>query len=212
MSPDDATTTRTSDLNVLSVRVFPTNTRDRYTWLIDSSSSYGQMRAMDKERLTEIFRLAGATDPEGWAGSEIREGIPQLARYLFLRAAWRGVLPDGDASWIDAHLVQNGAPDDPGAGLKPALARIMERGVDRGDLTEVVRVMQWHVLAHICQILDDPYGAVDDLQMVPELADYKFGWGLVELDEDGKVGRSIDSLHESVLDTDPSGREMRPGR
>jgi len=50
---------------------------------------------MNKKRLTEIFRIAGAPDPEGWAESEASEDIPQLARYLFLRAAWRGVVPDG---------------------------------------------------------------------------------------------------------------------
>jgi hypothetical protein len=73
-------------------------------------------------------------------------------------------------------------------------------------------VMQWNVLAHICQVFDDPYLAVEDLQMVPELADYKFGWGLFELDGEGNLGRPIGGLIESVLETDPSGREMRPRR
>jgi hypothetical protein len=36
------------------------------------------------------------------------------------------------------------------------------------------------------------------------------GWGLFEVSEDGKVGRPIQGLHESVLQTDPTGREMRP--
>jgi hypothetical protein len=170
------------------------------------------MRTMNKKRLAEIFRMAGARDPEGWAESEASEDIPQLARYLFLRAAWRGVVPDGDTSWIDSHVRPNGPPDAPGAGIETALARLLERGVDRDDLTEVVRVMQWNVLAHICELLDDPYLAVEDLQMVPELADDKFGWGLFELDGDGTLGRSIDGLHESVLETEPSGREMRPRR
>jgi hypothetical protein len=172
----------------------------------------GQMRTMTKQRLTAILRMAGAPDPEGWAESEASEDIPQLARYLFLRAAWRGVVADGDTSWIESHVRTNGPPDAPGAGIKTALARLLERGVNRDDLTEVVRVMQWSVLAHICELLDDPYIAVEDLQMVPELGDYKFGWGLFELDEDETIGRSIDGLHESVLETEPSGREMRPRR
>jgi hypothetical protein len=167
---------------------------------------------MNKTRLTEIFRLAGARNPEGWAESEANENLPQLARYLFLRAAWRGVVPDGDNRWIDSHVRPNGRPDAPGAGIETALERLLESGVDRDALSEVVRVMQWNVLAHICQLLDHPYLAVDDLEMVPELNDFKFGWGLFELDGDGNLGRPIEGLLESVLETDPSGREMRPRR
>lgn len=167
---------------------------------------------MNKTRLAEILRLAGARDPEAWAESEASENIPQLARYLFLRAAWRGVVSDGDTSWIDSHARPNGPANAPGAGIETALARLREQGVDREALSEVVRVMQWNMLSHICQLLDDPYLAVEDLQLVPELADYKFGWGLFELDGDGKLGRPIEGLIESVLETDPSGREMRPRR
>ena len=46
---------------------------------------------MDQKELTEIFRKLGAEDPEDWARSQIREGIPQLARFLFLREAWRSI-------------------------------------------------------------------------------------------------------------------------
>lgn len=36
-------------------------------------------------------------------------------------------------------------------------------------------------------------------------------WGLFEIDEDAKpFGRMIGGLHESVLELDPTGREMRP--
>lgn len=34
----------------------------------------------------------GAPDPGVWAGSEIREGIPQQARYLALRRIWAKAL------------------------------------------------------------------------------------------------------------------------
>ena len=33
------------------------------------------------DELTRIFQKLGAPDPEGWARSQIQEGIPQLARY-----------------------------------------------------------------------------------------------------------------------------------
>src|SRR5262249_25800627 len=54
--------------------------------------------AMGEQELTELFRKLGADDPAGWARSQIREGIPQLARYLFLRQAWRQVLGPDDHS------------------------------------------------------------------------------------------------------------------
>jgi hypothetical protein len=35
----------------------------------------------DLLRLTEQFRAFGASDPEGWAESQVEEGIPQYARF-----------------------------------------------------------------------------------------------------------------------------------
>jgi hypothetical protein len=52
--------------------------------------------------LTEVFTRLGAPDPAGWARSEVEEGIPRLARYLFLRQAWQQVVAEDDTSWIDA--------------------------------------------------------------------------------------------------------------
>jgi hypothetical protein len=53
------------------------------------------------EELTEVFGAAGASRPEEWAGSQLEEGINQLHRFLFLREAWRRVLPEGSEAWID---------------------------------------------------------------------------------------------------------------
>ncbi|MCP4385018.1 MAG: hypothetical protein GY798_27005 [Hyphomicrobiales bacterium] len=50
-------------------------------------------RSLDE--LSAIFKALGADDPEGWAGSEIRENIPQLARFLFLRQAWDRIFAEG---------------------------------------------------------------------------------------------------------------------
>ena len=38
-------------------------------------------------------------DPESWASSQVEEGIPQLARYLFLRQAWGCVVREDDPSF-----------------------------------------------------------------------------------------------------------------
>ena len=56
---------------------------------------------MNIEKLTALFRKLGAPDPEGWARSQLDEGIDQLARYVFLREAWKRVVPPETANWID---------------------------------------------------------------------------------------------------------------
>jgi hypothetical protein len=154
-------------------------------------------------KLTRLFELAGANDPQSWAKSEVDEGIPQLARFLFLRQAWRQILAEGDVTWIDREIQHSKrSPDAPGAGLGHSLSRLLSSGANRDDLTEVARTVQWQLLHGLCYQLSDP--SIEE----PELSDV--GWGLFEVDEDGNAGRPIGGLHESVLDTDPSGREMRP--
>jgi len=160
----------------------------------------------DQQRLadlTELLTRLGAPDPSAWARSELEEDIPQVARYLFLRQAWQHVVGDGDQTWIDAWRdLAAQSPSAPCAGIGPALERLLAAGADRDDLTTVVRVMQYSTLFGLCYLLDDP-GDVE-----PEVAE--LGWALVEVDEEGTVGRHIGALHESLLETDPSGREMRP--
>jgi hypothetical protein len=157
-----------------------------------------------KDELTALFRKLGAPDPEGWAASQIEEGIPQLARFLFLRQAWRQiVVKEGDSGWIDNTIRQaQTRPDDPYAGAGHALAKLRALGASDEDLTDLVRATQAEALAGLCYLLADPG------ELEPEVAD--MAWALVQLDADGEPTACIQSLHESVLETDPTGREMRP--
>src|SRR5262245_22730469 len=157
----------------------------------------------ETERLTAIFRKLGAPDPEGWATSQIEEGIPQLARFLFLRQAWRQIVVEGDAAWIDREIKNSQAhPGTPFSGIGAALQRLRGEGVQLEDLTDVVRGMQAQLLFNLCYQLEDP----GDLE--PEATDV--AWALFSVDEDGQPTEQIGGLHESVLETDPTGREMRP--
>ena len=70
------------------------------------------------------------------------------------------------------------------------------------ELIDLVRGAQASLLFQICYLLDDP------MLEEPELED--FGWGLFQVDREGFPVRPIKALHESVLETDPTGREMRP--
>jgi hypothetical protein len=158
----------------------------------------------DLKQLTDLFRRIGADRPDEWATSQVTEGINQLHRYMFLRQMWRCVIDENDHKWIDKFVneaVQR--PHDPYAGIGHALARLLSCGARREDLVDVVRGMQALVLSEFCYVLDDP--SIEER----ELAD--LGWSLVETTPDFAPTRNIiGGLHESVLETDPTGREMRP--
>jgi hypothetical protein len=155
---------------------------------------------MNEQELTELFRKLGAQEPESWAHSQITEGIPQLLRYLFLRQAWRKVVQPGDRSWMVEMRPKD--PNGPGGELGPAIDRILAAGVRPEDLTTVVRVMQWRLLSRFSVLLEDP-GVLEE-----EVAD--IWWQLFLVDENDNPIVPINGLIESVLETDPTGREMRP--
>lgn len=67
--------------------------------------------------------------------------------------------------------------------------------------------MQWQLLFAMCHQLDDS-GIIETLPRDGDMPE--IGWGLFAVDEDGNPGQCIDGLHESVLEVEPSGREMRP--
>ena len=160
---------------------------------------------VDRSQLVSIFRELGARDPEEWADSEINEDIPQLARFLFLKGCWDVIVPDTDTSWID-NVLQNfpETSGQPFAGGAHAIRRMLAQGCTKADIAELVRCFQAELLLGICYLMADA-GSVEGNE---EHAN----WALVELDEDGCPKRPISGLHESVLETDPSGREMRPKR
>lgn len=157
------------------------------------------------KHLTDVFRSLGANDPELWASSQVDEGINQLGRFLFLRQAWRHVLGEDDYTWIDAEISFSGkSPEAPGSGTGKALERLLKTGCTRADITTVVRGMQFELLYAFCYLLDDP----GDLEEVVQ----DVSWALFQIDQDGNPTAPIDALHESVLELDPTGREMRPAR
>jgi hypothetical protein len=162
--------------------------------------SAGKWRSMNEQELTELFRKLGALDPEGWAHSQISEGILQLPRFLFLREAWRRVVSPGDRHWMDEVIPKD--PKGAGGELGPAINRLLAAGGRLEDVTTVVRVMQWWLLAGLCVLIDQPWdlGAdVDDIW-----------WGLFLVDDNDHPTEPVDALIESVLETDPTGRWMCP--
>lgn len=156
---------------------------------------------MNKSELTNIFKTLGADEPESWAESQIDEGIPQLARFLFLKGAWDNVVPDNE-SWID-NILANHKKDEhePFNGLGESILKMIECGVPKKYITELARCIGAEMIQSIAYQLEDP-DSVSGNEYV--------NWALVEIDDDENIIGSIDGLHESVLESDPSGREMAP--
>jgi hypothetical protein len=154
--------------------------------------------------LTALFRKFGARHPESWAKSQINEGIPQLQRFLFLRQAWKQVRQDEECGWVRTEIKNwQKQADAPFSDVGRVFSLCLEKGISAEDLASLARALQAQMLANVCYTLEEP--AFEEV----ELAD--FAWGLFQIDEDGNaLGDGIRMLHESVLETDPTGREVRP--
>ncbi|TDC35137.1 hypothetical protein E1211_16330 [Micromonospora sp. 15K316] len=128
------------------------------------------------------FNQLGCSDPEGWVRSEIEEGIPQLARYRFLRTLWLQIIDN----WHD------------GPANIPAARRALEAGASQGDLTQLARAVAYETVFAMLYHLDADEEATDQLP----------SWALAEITPTGEATRRhLDALHEDLLTLDPSGRE-----
>lgn len=135
---------------------------------------------------------------ESWAKSEKRG--PFVARYLFLKGLSGCTISENDRwqkQWARA--------DDP---VPAAIQRMLDKGIDPADLTDVVRAMQVETLFNVCQLLDSAsHGLEDEQAQIPENVE----WRLAEYDGEKEVlGREMPDLHESFHSMDPTGREGEP--
>lgn len=78
------------------------------------------------------------------------EDTPALVRFLFLKALWSNVGGDDD-TWMDEWA-------DRKHPIPAAIQRILAKGNDPDDLTDVVRDMQLDVLLNACVSLSDRPG------------------------------------------------------
>jgi hypothetical protein len=83
-----------------------------------------------------------------------------------------------------------------------ALERLKGAGASDRDLTDLVRGKQAELLFSLCYLLEDP--GIDE----PEGQDVL--WSLLQITEEGEIVGPMSGLHESVLETGPTGREMPP--
>jgi hypothetical protein len=153
------------------------------------------------EELTEVFRSYGADDPEELARSELEEGIPQLAIFSLAKALWSCVADEDDDRWIDQEVERaKDGPNDPCAQIGPALQEMLSKGVSRGAIVDLVRVMQYGALSHVVSVIDGSH--VEDVPIR--------SWKLYQTDDEGYPVAAIYGLRDMLPRLDPTGREMRP--
>ncbi len=149
------------------------------------------------DRLTALFRALGADgDAPDWAESEAEEGLPQLARYRFLRTVWQDVDAWGAEAprWVAAYR-----SDGVAAG---AVDRALAAGLTPEDLGELAREVARETAFGMLYALADP----TDGSLPAEIEAQLPGWRLAELDPAGEpTGRHLDALHEDFADVEPKG-------
>jgi hypothetical protein len=150
-------------------------------------------------RALELFRSLGAKDAERLATYEA-SGDPALARWLFLTGMWSMVVQD-DTTWP-------GRWADANAPIPAAIRRMLDRGIDPQDLTDVVRDAQIDALYNVAQLLEHCGHGIEEQQA--KIAE-NVEWRLVEYDGNtGEMRRVIGGLHEDFFDMDPTGRGGQP--
>ena len=163
---------------------------------------------------TELLRRLGAAEPADWVDDEddVSTAREQLHRFLFLREATRYMASTRDFGWIDNQLAfAERDPTGPMAGGGLAIASMLAKGVEKAEIAELVRATQAAAIFDLCYQLSGGDFDVRDQELAEQAGLGPLGWALVTVDEKEEPGDMIIAgLHESVLASDPEGREMRP--
>jgi hypothetical protein len=123
--------------------------------------------------LRDTFARSGAGDPEGWGSSEVDENIPQLGRFVFLRAVWREI-----ERWRD----------------HDAVARLSEDASD--EAIQLAARAAFDVASAIVQLIDNEED-IDSPEPMPGWLPIECDG------DGQPTGRVLGGLHESVLEADP---------
>lgn len=98
------------------------------------------------------------------------------------RQAWRTIIGEEDALWIDANIARaEREPNEPFAGVGLALKKLRARGAGDDEIIDLVRGMQVELLFSLCYLLEDPG------ELGPEVA--HISWILAQIDEEDQCNR-----------------------
>ena len=133
------------------------------------------------DELVQKLVRAGATEPKAWAQSEVKENIPQFARFLVLKNLFKIAL-DVESSLLCANDFSD-------------ISSQWEEIKGKVGEDTFMDFLQNYSLGLISQVID----VLDSGN--PELEEDGVGWILAEANGDGELtGRFIEGLHEDALD------------
>ena len=156
--------------------------------------------ALDRKALKDLtarMKQLGLPDPAAAAREELESGEPILATYSFLTWLTGEMVPLGDSKWISRSLKHA----DVNPLLSATLKRLLAAGVDRDDLTTLVRIMQYRICNHVCTMLDQV--GLPGTVPIQDFAVYHVGGG--DSPEDDRPIARLQDLHEEIEQWDPSG-------
>jgi hypothetical protein len=138
-----------------------------------------------------------------------------VVRAAVLRMLWDLVVDESayagtEPAWIESWLRWSRSQKRATTGVAAAIERVLARGVDPEDLTDIVRAMQYDVLLNMCDLVDGEHVA-PLRERVPSLPEMSFRLYAVQEVAGAPVPVwPIESLHESIPSMDPTGREGEP--
>ena len=150
------------------------------------ASAFDAWRGQSLDELTARFTQAGCfEDPQGWAGSEIRENYAQFARFAFLRSMWEYLLETQEQCVTRTVASIDSEVSD---AEQERLARVFA-----DQLGGLAHSLLYHI----------DHGTHD------QLAQDEPGWILMEAFNAGDdlSGRNLGSLHESLWECHPDGQQ-----
>ena len=139
-----------------------------------------EWKSQSVDELANRFRRAECmASPEGWASSELSEGLPHYASYLFLRSLWAELL--STRNQLAEAFLEN------------------SENQDSDQIRELLSVYLGSLAFGILNLLDDPSAHA--------VADDEPSWQLVETHGGKPTGTTMEGLHELFPDFHPDGEE-----
>lgn len=148
---------------------------------------------MEKSRfmdLCEQLKIAGAQNPKSWANSELRENIPQFARFLVLKGL-TDIYRDVEGNINEMDIYSDEATD---------IYQKMATQFNEQELNHFLHFYGKSIIGMVIDMLDQGY--------LYDVND-KVGWSLIELNQTGETTeRLIQGLHEDFIEFEES--ELAP--
>jgi hypothetical protein len=156
-----------------------------------------------------LLQRFNAVEPLAWVESELRENIPQVARFLFLHLVRAEVVngalpfhaPEHEDFEKSVPVLERQTRGE------QAYERLVAQGANVEDLVRIARAAGVAAMFSFLGLLDGDWGdegsAIYQLQEAP-------AWGLMEFrkgEEPVATGRELDGLHESVCSLYPEDEE-----